>query len=86
MEFKITKQCLGCFKKLEECECIRLNNIIGELYLFDGMCEWSKQSDPVPPYCGHHDCIKAFWINHTKNIIRSNFLEVYEKGNKKSRS
>ena len=51
---------------------INIDEIIGKPYIFDDMCEWSKETNlqNVGKMCCHNDCHKAFWINNTKAEIR----------------
>jgi hypothetical protein len=42
---------------------IKIAELVGEDYTFPEMCKWAKMEDPIPPYCGHFDCIKAYYYN-----------------------
>lgn len=42
MNWKIYKQCIICEKELSKCECVRLNDIVGEDYTFPKYEEHNK--------------------------------------------
>jgi ribosomal protein L33 len=56
-----------------------MKDIIGELYLFDGQCDWSKKHTlaEVGAMCAHEDCHKSFYYNMAKYEIMER-LQVNE--------
>lgn len=44
---------------------MNLDNLLGEDYMFEGICDWAKKRNlaDVGRMCAHDDCKKAFYYN-----------------------